>query len=144
MKTVCAAGLLAASITALPGPANAASLMQACKSEIAVNCSGVAKGRGRISACLMAHEDKLSGACKGEVAKVRNSRLFRKYIPGGFESLRGWQHQPDLRRTCASDVSKYCPSVKAGKGRILACLYSRSNSVSKACSSRARMVALGQ
>ena len=34
--------------------------------------------------------------------------------------------------------------VKIGNHRTLACIYSRSNSVSKACSSQVKMAALGQ
>jgi len=144
VRIVFAAGLLAASITTLPNTAQADNLMGACEAEIAANCTGVSKGRGRISACLMAHDDKLSGACKTEVAKVSNSRTFKRYIPAGVWSLQGSKYEAGLRKACTSDMNKLCPSVKTGNGRILACLYSRSNSVSKACSSQVKMAALGK
>ncbi|HSM42122.1 MAG TPA: cysteine rich repeat-containing protein [Afifellaceae bacterium] len=142
MRTVCAAGLLAALFAMLPGMTHAAGLMAACKTEITANCADVTKGRGRISACLMAYQDRLSGGCRGEVAKVRNSRIFQRYVPGGFESLPSWGRNAGLRQACASDVSKYCSRVKVGDGRLLACLYARSSSVSKTCSSQARTIAL--
>ena len=140
MRIVSAAGLLAASLNALPNAAQAGNLIAACKAEIAANCTDVAKGRGRISACLWAHDDKLSGGCKTEVLKVSNSRTFQKYIPAGSGSRKGSQYEAGLRRACTSEVNELCPSVKSGNGRILACLYSRSNSVSKACSSEAKLV----
>ena len=142
MKIAIAAGVLPASLTAITGTTHAAGLMAACKAEITANCADVAEGRGRISACLMAYEDRLSGGCRGEVSKVRNSRIFQRYVPGGFESLPSWGRNAGLRRACASDVSKYCSRVKVGDGRLLACLYARSGSVSKPCSSQAKTIAL--
>jgi len=59
IRIVFAAGLLATSLTALPDTVQANNLMAACEVEIAANCAGVSKGRGRISACLYAHDDKL-------------------------------------------------------------------------------------
>lgn len=144
MRFMCATGLLAASLSALPNTALADNLMSACAPDIAVNCTDVAKGRGRISACLMAHDDKLSGGCKAEVANVRNSYVFKRYTPAGGWSLQGSKYEAGLRKACTSDMNRFCSSVKDGDGRILACLYSRSNSVSKACSSQVKMAALGQ
>ncbi len=141
MRTVYVTGLLAIALTALPATARAG-LISACKAEISANCADVTKGRGRISACLMAHEDKLSGGCRGEVVKVRESRTFQRYVPGGFEALPGWAQNAGLRQACASDVTRYCPRVKLGDGRLLACLYARLNSVSKTCSTEAKTVAL--
>ena len=140
IRIVSAAGLLAASLSALPNTAQAGNLIAACKAEIAANCTGVSKGRGRISACLWAHGDKLSGTCRTEVLKVSNSRTFQRYIPADIGSGKGSQYEAGLRRACTSEVNKLCSGVKTGDGRILACLYARSNSVSKACSSEARLV----
>ncbi len=135
-----AIAMCAGALVSLATPALAADLMSACKSEISSLCSSVSKGRGRISLCLFAHGDKLSGACKTEVAKVSDSRAFKRYIPAGVRSLQGSEYEAGLRKACTSDANKFCPSVKIGNGRILACLYSRSNSVSKPCSSEAKLV----
>ncbi len=135
-----AIAMCAGALVSLAAPALAANLMSACEAEIAANCAGVSKGRGRISLCLFAHGDKLSGACKTEVAKVSDSRAFKRYIPAGVRSLQGSEYEAGLRKACTSDANKFCPSVKIGNGRILACLYSRSNSVSKPCSSEAKLV----
>ncbi len=140
MRHVFAAGFLAATFIGLPGTAQAKNLMAACAAEIAANCSGVSKGRGRISACLYAHGDRLSGACKTEVTKVSESRLFRRNIPTGVLSVQRLEFEAGLRNACASDTDKLCSGVKTGNGRILACLYSRSNRLSKTCSSEAKMI----
>ncbi len=135
-----AIAMCAGALVSLATSALAADLMSACKTEISSLCSSVSKGRGRITACLYAYGDKLSGACKTEVVKVSDSRAFKRYVPAGVRSLQGSEYEAGLRKACTSDANKLCPSVKIGNGRILACLYSRSNSMSKACSSEAKMV----
>ena len=140
IRIVFAAGLLATSLTALPDTVQASNLMAACEVEIAANCAGVSKGRGRISACLYAHDDKLFGACKTEVVKVVNSRAFQQNMPTGIQSLKGSGYEAGLRKACTSDADKLCTGVKIGNGRTLACIYSQSNSVSKACWSAAKIV----
>ncbi len=132
--------MCAGALESLATSALAAGLMSACEAEIAANCSGVSNGRGRVSLCLYAHGNRLSGACKTEVDKVTNSRAMKKNVPTGVLSLQGSQYEAGLRKACTSDANKLCPNVKIGKARILACLYSRLNSVSKACSSEAKMV----
>ena len=127
-------------LVVLASPAHAADLMGACKAEIAANCADVSSGRGRISACLYAYGDKLSGACKTEVNKISSSRSVKRNVPAGVLSLQGSEYEAGLRKACTSDANKLCSGVKIGKARILTCLYSRSNKVSKACATEAKMV----
>ena len=130
---------------AFSGGVQAGGLMSACKADIAKTCPDVTKGRGRISACLIAYDDRLSGPCKTEVTKISKSRTYRKFVPA---SLRSSDHGPQLeaalRKVCTSDIGRLCPGVRTGKGRILACLYSRSGNVSKPCSSAAKQIADGR
>jgi len=121
-------------------PAVAAGLMSACEAEIAANCGDVSSGRGRISACLYAHGGKLSGACKTEVETITNSRAIKRNVPAGILSLQGSEYEAGLREACTSDANRLCSGVTTGKGRILSCLYSRSNKVSKSCAAEAKMV----
>ncbi|MDH3580216.1 MAG: hypothetical protein OEM91_06270, partial [Hyphomicrobiales bacterium] len=95
-------------LASLATPALAAGLTTACEAEIAANCSGVSNGRGRISACLYAHGDGLSGACKTEVDKVTNSRAVKKNVPAGVLSLQGSEYEAGLRKACTSDANKLC------------------------------------
>ena len=127
------------------GGAQASGLMSACKADIAKNCPNVTKGRGRIAACLIAYDNRLSGPCKTEVTKISKSRTYRKFVPASLRSSdRGPQLEAELRKVCTSDIGRLCPGVRTGKGRILACLYSRSGNVSKTCSSAAKQIADGQ
>ena len=135
-----AIAMCAGALASLTSSALAAGLMVACEAEITANCAGVSSGRGRISACLYAHGDKLSGACKTEVAKVSSGRSVHRNVPAGVLSLQGSEYEAGLREACTSDANKLCSGVKIGKARILSCLYSRSNKVSKACAAEAKMV----
>lgn len=141
---VCAAAIAIVLSAAISGAAGATDLMNACEADIAEICPKVAKGRGRIAACLIAYDHRLSGRCRIEVDKMSQSHTYRRFVPATLRSDRGPELEADLRRVCTSDIGRLCPGVKAGKGRILACLYSRSNNVGKACSSAAKQVADGR
>ena len=140
----CTLAIAIASVAAGPGAANAGDLMSACKADIAKICPDVAEGRGRISACLIAYDNRLSGPCKVEVAKISKSPAYRKFVPPTLRSDKGPELEAGLRKVCTSDIGQFCPGVKSGNGRILACLYSRSGKVSETCSSAAQQIAEGK
>ena len=131
--------LLAALIIA-PSPVAAAGLMEACAPDIGSLCKGVKEGRGRISACLFAHSNKVSPACKPELTKVTSSRMFERQIPQGVHSLNDTPYEAELRKTCAPDIGKLCKGVAPGDDRLLACLYAWNTRVSQACRTEAKTV----
>ncbi|MEM9105959.1 MAG: cysteine rich repeat-containing protein [Pseudomonadota bacterium] len=116
-----------------------AELMAACEPEINSLCNGVREGRGRISACLFAHSNKISPACSPELAKVTSSRMFQRHIPQGVHSLNDTAYEASLRKICAPDIANHCSNVKPGDDRLLACLYAWNNKVSSACQSEAKV-----
>ena len=118
--------------------ATAGDLMSACKADIAKTCPDVAKGKGRITACLIAYDHRLSGGCRKVVRTFSEGRAYRKFVPAAMRSDKGPQLEAELRRVCSPDIGRLCPGVKSGKGRVLACLYARSGNVSKPCSSAAK------
>ena len=124
--------------------AAASGLMAACKADIAKTCPDVAKGKGRITACLIAYDHRLSAGCGKEVRKFSNGRAYRKFVPAAMRSGKGPQLEAELRKVCSPDIGRLCPGVKSGNGRILACLYARSGNVGKSCSSAARQIADGR
>ncbi|MES0882795.1 cysteine rich repeat-containing protein [Roseibium sp. SCP14] len=132
---------LALPITSAPlRPAYASGLMTACSADIASLCNGVREGRGRISACLFAHDNKISTSCRPELTKVTTSRMFEKMIPPDVLKMRNTPGEAKLRQVCAADIKSRCKGVPPGKGRLLACLYAWSNKVSKSCHAEARSV----
>ena len=118
----------------------AAGLMEACKTDIDSNCKGVREGRGRISACLYAHSNKMSKMCEPELSKVTTSRMFERMIPHEVRSKNDTAYEAALRKTCASDIKTHCADVKPGQDRILACLYGWTNRLSGACRAEAKTV----
>ncbi|WP_419906992.1 cysteine rich repeat-containing protein [Hoeflea sp.] len=139
-----AAMLLAASVLVMTlsgtHTVQAAGLMEACKADIDANCKGVREGRGRISACLYAHSNKISKMCEPELKKVTTSRIFERMIPPDVRSKNDTAYEANLRKICASDIKVHCAGVKPGQDRTLACLYAWTNRLSAACRTEAKTV----
>lgn len=121
-------------------PAWASELMNACSADIASQCKGISEGRGRVSACLYGHSNKLSAACKPELAKVTTGSMFKRMIPAGIRNLNNTPYEAELRKTCNADIASLCSTVAPGDDRLLACLYAWGNRVSSACKSEAKTV----
>lgn len=135
-----AAALLAAGLLALPlatagSAARADDMMDVCKAEIASTCGDIKEGRGRIFACLYAHGDTLSGGCRTEVDAISRTSTAQRLLPTDAESSR---QQASLKTACASDIDRVCTGVREGEGRLLACVYARSNKVSASCEAAAK------
>lgn len=130
-------------VTMSAAPVQANSLMTACKVDVASLCDGVPEGRGRISACLFAHGNRISGACKPELAKVTSSGTFKKMVPAGLNSLEGSPRDTQLRQVCAGDIKSRCGGVGSATDKILACLYAWSNHIDKSCHAEAKSMLTG-
>ncbi|GAA0771274.1 hypothetical protein E1180_12275 [Roseibium denhamense] len=139
---IIAAGLLTSAGSV--GPAHSNAFMAACKTDLETLCSGVKEGRGRLSACLFAHDTKVSGTCKPELAKVTSSATFKKMLPASLNSLQGSDRAAKLQQVCGTDIKAQCQSAGSGTERVLACLYARSNSISKPCYAEAESILEGR
>jgi hypothetical protein len=135
---------LTITLATLPsGSSRATSLMTACKVEVASLCKGVPEGRGRISACLFAHGNRISGTCKPELTKITSSGTFRKMVPASLNSLKETAGDSQLRQVCAGDIKTYCNGVGSSTDRVLACLYAWSNRIGKSCHAAAKAILTG-
>jgi hypothetical protein len=74
-----------------------------CTADIEKLCADVKPGDGRVAACLDAHASELSNNCKSD------TKARKGYIAGWTD-------------TCKADKDKFCKDVKAGNGRVAACL----------------------
>lgn len=119
-------------------PTRASDLLTACEAEIGSLCAGVKEGRGRISACLYANDDKLSAACKTEVDAVADSPTFQRNFPSGTGAVDG--SDTALREACTTDADKVCTGTRSGGGRMLACVYARADTVSAPCREKAEEI----
>jgi len=95
-----------------------------CSEDIAKFCGNV-KGWQAIHGCLEQHERELSEACRAYEAKMGGPRLERREKV--MEKVR-------FRRTCGSDIAKFCKDASPKQGGILKCLMAREAELSAPCS----------
>ena len=94
----------------MSAPAQSQGLLTDCAQEINAHCSNVTAGDGRVVACLIAYEDRISPECRltaylgaGEVGKRRTVLA-------------------ELYKICVPFVRAHCMNVTPGGGRIYRCL----------------------
>jgi Golgi apparatus protein 1 len=93
-----------------------------CEADIQKHCSDVTPGEGRVAACLESKDDQLSDACRAarlNLASVISERMDKATVA--------------FRKSCGSDVKKFCADVPPGRGRILNCLNDHQDNLSDAC-----------
>ncbi|MGB5221902.1 MAG: cysteine rich repeat-containing protein [Polyangiales bacterium] len=95
--------------------------LEACQPEIESYCSQVTPGDGRLLACFVAHEDKLSGQCGWALYEAMDElEAFMEAVAYVAES-------------CWDDIVEHCSEVEMGEGRIAVCLLEHEGEVSPAC-----------
>ena len=125
-----AKGLLTVSVLALLlGTSNTswaqqdliASVKEGCQKELDSFCKGVTPGEGRVLSCLYAYEDKLSGRCEYALydasAQLEHAIAALTYVA----------------KECEAELEKHCAEVKAGEGRLAACLKKNEKDLSARC-----------
>jgi hypothetical protein len=98
-----------------------AALNATCTKEIKAQCKGVKEGRGRLLACLYAHENRLSARCGNTVM----ASLERLGVMLGALA--------NVMRVCEADAKRICNGVVAGEGNLIGCLAAGRKSVSAQC-----------
>lgn len=106
--------------------------MQGCETELEAYCKDVTPGEGRILACIYAHGDKISGRC--EYAMYDSAAQLERAVAALSYAV----------NECGADLEKYCSSVEAGEGRLLACLEQHDTNVSERCRQAVKDVGLKQ
>jgi hypothetical protein len=102
---------LAALVLAAAGSARAE---DACRADVEKLCAGIPSGGGRTAACLKANADRVSPACKAQLASVA-------------------QKVKEVGEVCEGDVASYCADVKQGQGNVVRCLGANFYSLTPAC-----------
>jgi hypothetical protein len=105
--------------TAGAGPLE--TFLQGCKTELDTYCKDVTPGESRILACIYAHSDKVSGRC--EYAMYDSAAQLERAVAALSYAV----------NECDADLEKYCSSVEAGEGRLVACLEQHDKKVSGRC-----------
>ena len=92
-----------------------------CQPEIESYCSQVTPGDGRLLACFIAHEDKLSGECGWALYEAMDEvEAFVAAVAYVAES-------------CWDDIVEHCSEVEMGEGRVAVCLVEHEGEVSTGC-----------
>jgi len=95
--------------------------LEACQPEIENFCSQVTLGDGRLLACFVAHEDKLSGECGWALYEAMDElEAFMNAVAY-------------LAESCWDDIVEHCGEVQMGEGRVALCLLDHEGEVSPAC-----------
>ena len=95
--------------------------LQACQPEIEAYCSQVTPGGGRILACFVAHEDKISGQCGWALYEAM----------AAFEDFANAVSY--VATSCWDDVVEHCAEVEMGEGRVATCLLENQEEVTPEC-----------
>jgi len=96
-------------------------VLNGCKKELVSYCSTVTPGRGRLAACLLAHNDKLSEQC-GDAFEVGLVQLELILSTVSY-----------VVEQCYSDIDKHCEGVVVGGGRIQRCLSKNRDKLEQKC-----------
>ena len=96
-------------------------VLASCESDIEQYCSQVTPGEGRLLHCAAAHEDKLSGQCS--YALYQAASLLEQLSMAIVY----------VAESCETEIETLCGEVKAGEGRILACLEENGESLGEPC-----------
>lgn len=96
-------------------------LAKDCGADIKKLCKGLNLGNNRIADCLAQNSAKVSPTCTSTLASVAASIQKRE------------QAQTSYKKVCAGDMARRCNGVK-GDGYILACLASKTKTISNQCS----------
>jgi hypothetical protein len=94
---------------------------EGCKTEIESYCSKVTPGEGRVVACLLAHQDKLSGRCD-YVLYEGAAQLDRLLTAITY-----------VASECRDDILKHCAKIPVGEGRVAQCLKKNDAQLAKRC-----------
>jgi hypothetical protein len=103
-----------------------AEFSEACRSDAAQLCPGVAPGGGRLLKCLSANDYALSRSCLAEVTKVDTAR----------------EQVATLKRVCEPDAKRLCPGATGHAGELFACLKAKEAQLSEECKSANPSVAV--
>lgn len=96
-------------------------VVHACENDLTQYCSTVTPGNGRLLHCVAAHEDKLSGQC--EYALYQAASLLQQ-LSAAINYF---------AQSCQTEIATLCSDVKAGEGRLLACLTENEADVGDTC-----------
>jgi len=101
-------------------------LKATCASDVQKYCASVSPGEGRLFFCMLAHEDKISGACDYEIYKSVS------------DLVAVLDRVEEATVACASDIEQFCVKADAPEGEVSHCLIAREATLDDTCRAAAR------
>lgn len=96
-------------------------VLKDCGIEIEDFCGTVTPGRGRIVACLYAHNDQLSELCEGALEiGIIQFKIIMSAVSHVAEQ-------------CSRDLEKHCEGLEVGGGQIYQCLVENKDNLEENC-----------
>lgn len=94
---------------------------EGCKKDLKTYCKDVTPGNGRLLACILAYEDKISARCDNALydASVELGKVVSDLVV--------------VAGKCETEIDTLCANAEAGEGRIARCLMSNKDKLSQAC-----------
>ena len=97
-------------------------VLEDCALELEDFCGAVSPGRGRIAACLYAHNDQLSDQC---AISLSVGLIQFKMILAAVDHV---------ATQCRGDLDKLCDGVEIGGGQVYQCLTDNKDKLNESCS----------
>lgn len=121
-----------------PNQAQANAIRQSCRGDYQAHCAGVATGGAAALQCLRQNMASLSPGCQSAVAATEGGAAATPptgVAPQGQSAppMMPRERAMEMRRACGGDFRQFCPGVRAGGGRALACLTDHRESLSPNC-----------
>jgi hypothetical protein len=108
------AAVLAAGLVGIRG----ARAEDPCANDVKQFCGDVKGVSGKVQECLRQNEARLSVGCK-----VKRAAAHARLVA----------HAEEFAKACGRDVQRLCGEVKAGSGRVLACLIRQQDDLTSSC-----------
>jgi hypothetical protein len=93
-----------------------------CRADVAKLCKKIPEGEGRVVSCLTKKRVELTDSCRN--ALIQTDAAASRAVD---------KADVQFRKSCGTDVQKFCAEVPSGQGRILDCLGEKQDELSKSC-----------
>ncbi|HEY7576839.1 MAG TPA: cysteine rich repeat-containing protein [Acetobacteraceae bacterium] len=119
-----------------PTQAQADAIRQSCRADYQAHCANVPPGGSASLQCLKENMASLSPACQSAVGATEGTAApppaaAPRAQPGPPMTPR--ERAMMMRQACGGDFRQYCPGVRLGGGRAMACLADHRESLSPPC-----------
>lgn len=124
----------AATAQGTPTQAQANAIRSACRGDYQTHCAGVPTGGTAALSCLQANAAAVSQPCRHALAAIGGSTPSEAPSPSGTPSSpAAGVTRHALREACGADFQTFCPGVRPGGGRVIACLHAHGPDLSPGC-----------